>query len=261
MEYVRGGEEAKKSLHPPNPHSACSSSLRTDTDDGRSVCLANFYGNEAYGSALERGGRGGSDPVPGSASPTSSVITEIISLWVLSQKSGDPSLLCLDAQNVVPRAVLLRSWFWELQIMMVNKGKGHDLLLLHLFGLCGKSTGIRIAPIWDSSAHYSVSSSVHQGVIICVSGTMKSWQILLLLVASSGVGPSNLSLVALPLVCLVNGKCSFINTFPSHSWHLVVGLWLYKKNTKLWHFHIPCYVVSLLVTYKVTLSCNLSEDT
>ena len=35
MEYVRGVEEAKKSLHPPNLHSVCSSSLRTDTDDGR----------------------------------------------------------------------------------------------------------------------------------------------------------------------------------------------------------------------------------
>lgn len=80
MEYVRGGEEANKSLHPPNPYSACSSSLRTDTDDRRSVCLANFsYGNEAYGSALESEGRGvgGSDPVPGSASPTSSVITAV----------------------------------------------------------------------------------------------------------------------------------------------------------------------------------------
>ena len=113
----------------------------------------------------------------------------------------------------------------------------------------------------DSSAHYSVSSSVHQGVIIFVAGTMKSWPILLLLVASPGVGPSNLSLKAFPLVCLVNGKCSFINPFLSHSWHLVVGLLLYKKNTKLWHFHISCYTISLLVTYKVTLPCHLFEDT
>ena len=83
--------------------------------------------------SLRVGGGGGSDPVPGSASPTSSVITAIISLWVLSQESGDPSLLCLDAQNVVPRAVLLRSWFWELQIMMINKGKGHDFFLCFFY--------------------------------------------------------------------------------------------------------------------------------
>ena len=85
----------------------------------------------------------------------------------------------------------------------------------------------------DSFANYSVSSSIHQGVIIYFMGTMKTWQILLLLVASSGVGPSNLSLIAFPLVCLVNGKCISINPFISHSWHLVIGLLLYKKNTKL----------------------------
>lgn len=56
-----------------------------------------------------------------------------ISLWVFSQESGDPSLLCLDAQNVVLRAVLLRSWLWELQIMMINKGKGHDFFLCFFY--------------------------------------------------------------------------------------------------------------------------------
>ena len=141
-EGIRGGEEAKKSLHPPTHTLPVAQAWgQTLVMEDRCAWLISPMAMKHIDLPLRVGG---SDLVPSSASLTSSVITMIHQpLSFLTGKQEFISAL-LGCTECCAEGCATKIMVWELPITMSNMGKGHEffsLLLSRLFDIYGKSTG------------------------------------------------------------------------------------------------------------------------